>query len=70
VALCEFEASLVYKASSRTARAVTQRNIVLNYPPFFLPKERKMTLGNVGPLMFFASEQQDVSDLPQYISPS
>ena len=27
--LCEFEASLVYKASSRTARAVTQRNPVL-----------------------------------------
>ena len=29
VDLCEFEASLVYKASSRTARAVTQRNPVL-----------------------------------------
>ena len=26
--LCEFEASLVYKASSRTARTVTQRNPV------------------------------------------
>ena len=26
--LCELEASLVYKASSRTARAVTQRNPV------------------------------------------
>jgi hypothetical protein len=24
--LCEFEASLIYKESSRTARAVTQRN--------------------------------------------
>ena len=29
VDLCEFEASLVYRASSRTARAVTQRNPVL-----------------------------------------
>jgi hypothetical protein len=27
--LCEFEASLVYKESSRTARTVTQRNPVL-----------------------------------------
>ena len=27
--LCEFEVSLVYTASSRTARAVTQRNPVL-----------------------------------------
>ena len=26
--LCEFEASLVYKMTSRTARAVTQRNPV------------------------------------------
>ena len=26
--LCEFEASLVYRASSRTARAVTERNPV------------------------------------------
>ena len=26
--LCEFEASLVYRASSRTVRAVTQRNSV------------------------------------------
>ena len=26
--LCEFEASLVYRASSRTARVVTQRNSV------------------------------------------
>ena len=30
--LCEFEASLVYKASSRTARA-TQRNPVSNPTP-------------------------------------
>jgi hypothetical protein len=30
VNLCEFEASLVYKKSSRTARAVTQRNLVSN----------------------------------------
>ena len=29
VDLCEFEASLVYRASSRTVRAVTQRNPVL-----------------------------------------
>ena len=28
--LCEFEASLVYKASSRTAMAVTQRKIKTN----------------------------------------
>ena len=28
VDLCEFEASLVYRASSRTVRAVTQRNPV------------------------------------------
>ena len=28
VDLCEFKASLVYRASSRTARAVTQRNPV------------------------------------------
>jgi hypothetical protein len=27
--LCEFEASLIYKASSRVARTVTQRNPVL-----------------------------------------
>jgi len=27
--LCDFEASLVYRVSSRTARAVTQRNCVL-----------------------------------------
>ena len=27
--LCVFEASLVYKVSSRTARAVTQRNLIL-----------------------------------------
>ena len=26
---CEFEASLIYKASSRTARTVTQRDLVL-----------------------------------------
>jgi hypothetical protein len=26
--LCEFKASLVYRASSKTARAVTQRNLV------------------------------------------
>ena len=26
--LCEFEASLVYRASSRTASTVTQRNLV------------------------------------------
>ena len=30
---CEFQASLSYKVSSRTARAVTQRNPVLNLPP-------------------------------------
>ena len=29
VDLCEFEASLVYKASSRKARTVTQRNLAL-----------------------------------------
>ena len=29
VDLCEFKASLVYKESSRTARAVTERNPVL-----------------------------------------
>jgi hypothetical protein len=29
VDLCEFKASLVYKASSKTVRAVTQRNPVL-----------------------------------------
>ena len=28
VDLCEFEASVVYKAISRTARTVTQRNLV------------------------------------------
>jgi hypothetical protein len=33
---CEFEASLVYRVSSRTARA-TQRNPVLNPPP---PQEK------------------------------
>ena len=35
VELCEFEASLVYRTSSRTARAVTQRNPVSkqNKPP-------------------------------------
>ena len=35
--LCDFEASLVYRAGSRTARAVTQRNPVLvniNKNPF------------------------------------
>ena len=30
---CEFEANLVYKASSRTAKAVIQRNSVLNFCP-------------------------------------
>ena len=30
--LCEFEASLAYRGSSRTARAVTQRNSVLKKP--------------------------------------
>jgi hypothetical protein len=30
VSLCEFEASLIYKVRSRTARAVTQRNPVSN----------------------------------------
>lgn len=32
VRLCEFEASLVYKESSRTARAVPQRNPVSKKP--------------------------------------
>ena len=33
VDLHEFEVSLVYKASFRTARTVTQRNPVSNFPP-------------------------------------
>ena len=33
VDVCEFKASMVYKVSSRTARAVTQRNPVLTHPP-------------------------------------
>ena len=32
VDLCEFEASLVYKVCSRTARAVTQKNPILKNP--------------------------------------
>ena len=32
VELSEFEVSLVYKASFRTAKAVTQKNLVLKHP--------------------------------------
>ena len=32
VDLCEFKASLVYRLSSRTARAITQQNSVLKKP--------------------------------------
>ena len=38
VDLCEFEVSLVYRASSRTARAVTQRNPV---PKIQINKQQK-----------------------------
>ena len=41
--LCEFKTSLVYRVSSRTARAVTQRNTALKYQKrksFCLPKEK------------------------------
>ena len=38
--LCEFEASLVYRVSSRTARAVTQRNLVLKKKKRKKEKER------------------------------
>ena len=34
--LCEFEASMVYKISPRTARAVTQRNSVSNKPYIYV----------------------------------
>ena len=40
VGLCEFEAGLVYKMSSRTARA-TQRNLVLRKKKKKKKKERK-----------------------------
>ena len=40
--LCKFEVSLVYKASSRTARAVTQRNPVSKNKP----KEPKIKTGD------------------------
>ena len=41
VDLCELEASLVYKVSSRTARAVTQRNPVSKEKKKRKKKERK-----------------------------
>ena len=31
--ICEFKSSLIYKASSRTSRTVTQRNVVSTTPP-------------------------------------
>ena len=39
--LCEFEASLVYKVSSRTASAVTQRNPVSEHEKKRKEKKRK-----------------------------
>jgi hypothetical protein len=39
--ISEFEASLVYRVSSRTARA-TQRNPVLNHPPHPTPKKKNI----------------------------
>jgi hypothetical protein len=41
--ISEFEASLVYRVSSRTARA-TQRNLVSDSPP---PPKKKKTLGSL-----------------------
>jgi hypothetical protein len=38
--ISEFEASLVYKVSSRTARAI-QRSPVLNHPPPPIKKRKK-----------------------------
>jgi hypothetical protein len=40
VDLCELEASLVYKVSSRTARAVTQRNFVSKQNKIPLEKQK------------------------------
>ena len=43
--LCELKASLVYKASSRTARAVTQKNPVLGGKKFSaLGRQKQMNL--------------------------
>ena len=43
VDLCEFEASLVYRMSSRTARTVTQRNLITKSKQmiFFLKEQRE-----------------------------
>jgi hypothetical protein len=38
VALCEFEASLVYRGSSRTARATQRDPVSTHTPPVLLPK--------------------------------
>jgi hypothetical protein len=44
--LCEFEASLVYKASSRAARAVTRGNPVLKNKT-----NKQTTFGNIFRMM-------------------
>ena len=47
--LCKFKTSLVYRASSRTARAVTQRNPVLKKEK---ERKRKMALALFGLSVF------------------
>ena len=48
VDLHEFEVSLVYRANSRTARAVTQRNTVSNYSSNNKNKRFKVEQGFLG----------------------
>jgi hypothetical protein len=62
VGLCEFNASLVYRASSRTARAGTQRNLVSNkQKPKAKPKKGVRELGLVVNTLNPSAQKAEVS---------